>query len=105
MPTHFDPIDFFKDCFGITTNQDEAKEVILRVSTTQAKYMRALPLHPSQQEEIHDQYSIFRYKMRLTYDLMEELLSHGSNIEVLSPPELKLQIITQLQAALNNYTQ
>jgi predicted DNA-binding transcriptional regulator YafY len=103
MPEGFDPVDFFKDCFGITTSHTAAKDIVLRVSPTQAKYFRALPLHPSQQEEIHDSYSIFRYKMRMTYDLKEEIMSHGSDVEVMSPPELKAQIVSELKKALANY--
>ncbi len=103
MPEGFEPNSFFADCFGITTNQDQARDIMLRVSSTQAKYFRALPLHPSQQEEIHDSYSIFHYKMRLTYDLKEELMSHGSQIEVISPPEFKAQIKDELKRTLANY--
>ena len=103
MPEGFDPADFFKDCFGIITSHTAPKDIVLRVSTTQAKYFRALPLHPSQQEDIHDAYSIFRYKMRLTYDLKEEIMSHGSDVEVVSPPELKAQIVSELKKALASY--
>ena len=103
MPNDINPSEFFKDCFGITTNQNSAKRIVLRVEPTQAKYFRALPLHSSQQEEVHDQYSIFTYKMRITYDLKEELMSHGATIEVLEPQELKTLIRTELQQALNNY--
>ena len=63
-----------------------------------------MPLHPSQTEVVHDNYSIFHYRMRLTYDLRERLLSHGSNVEVLSPPELKAQIVDELRRALTQYT-
>jgi predicted DNA-binding transcriptional regulator YafY len=103
MPRDFDPMSFFKDCFGITTSQDEPKDIVLRASSTQAKYLRALPLHPSQREEVHDSYSIFHYRMKLTYDLKEEIMSHGSDIEVIAPPELKAQIVTELKNALSNY--
>ena len=41
--------------------------------------------------------------MKVTYDLRERLLSMGSNIEVLSPPELKLQIKEELKRALELY--
>lgn len=102
-PDGFSPQEFFKDCFGITTNQNEPKRIVLRVEPTQAKYFRALPLHPSQQEVLHDRYSIFSYRMRLTYDLREELLSHGSAIEVLEPPELKILIQEELRKALEHY--
>lgn len=103
MPDNLSPQEFFKDCFGITTNHNAPKHIVLRVEPTQAKYFRALPLHWSQQEELHDSYSVFHYHMRLTYDLREELLSHGSAIEVLQPPELKTMIRDELQRALAHY--
>lgn len=103
MPPTVNPSDFFKDCFGIITNRNSPKRIVLRVEPTQAKYFRALPLHSSQQEEVHDGYSIFSYKMRITYDLKEELMSHGASIEVLEPAELKTLIRTELEQALKNY--
>ena len=103
MPENVNPSEFFKDCFGIITNRNSAKRIVLRVEPTQAKYFRALPLHHSQQEAVHDNYSIFSYKMRITYDLKEEIMSHGASIEVLEPQELKLLIRTELEQALKNY--
>ena len=103
MPEEVKPSEFFKDCFGIITNHNSAKRIVLRVEPTQAKYFRALPLHSSQQEEVHDNYSIFTYRMRITYDLKEELMSHGASIEVLAPQELKTLIRTELEQALKNY--
>ena len=102
-PEGFSPQEFFKDCFGITTNHNEPKRIVLRVEPTQAKYFRALPLHPSQQEVVHDHYSIFSYVMRNTYDLQEELMSHGDSLEVLEPPELKILIKEKLRKALELY--
>ncbi len=103
MPEEVNPSEFFKDCFGIITNRNSAKRIVLRVEPTQAKYFRALPLHSSQQEEVHDNYSIFTYRMRITYDLKEELMSHGASIEVLAPQELKTLIRNELEQALKNY--
>ena len=103
MPDGVKPSEFFKDCFGIITNKNKAKRIVLRVEPTQAKYFRALPLHPSQMEEVHDSYSVFTYWMRITYDLKEEIMSHGSSVEVLEPTELKLLIQNELKQALDNY--
>lgn len=103
MPDDVNAADFFKDCFGIITNKNRPKRIVLRVESTQAKYFRALPLHSSQQEEMHDSYSIFSYRMRITYDLKEEIMSHGASIEVLEPKELKTLIRSELQQALDNY--
>ena len=103
MPSDFSPEDFFAHCYGITTSKAQLKRISLKVEPTQAKYFRALPLHSSQQEELHDNYSIFHYKMYNTYDLRERLLSHGSSIQVLEPPELKAQIVDEMRKALENY--
>ena len=103
MPDGVKPSEFFKDCFGIITNKNKAKRIVLRVEPTQAKYFRALPLHSSQMEEVHDNYSVFTYSMRITYDLKEEIMSHGSSIEVLEPTELKMLIQNELKQALDNY--
>ena len=103
MPDDINPSEFFKDCFGIITNKNKAKRIVLRVEPTQAKYFRALPLHSSQQEEVHDNYSIFSYRMSITYDLKEEIMSHGASIEVLEPKELKMLIHDELERALKNY--
>ena len=103
QPDDIRPAEFFKDCFGIITNRNRPKRIVLRVEPTQAKYFRALPLHSTQQEEVHDNYSVFTYRMRITYDLKEEIMSHGASIEVLEPQELKLLIYNELKQALNNY--
>ena len=103
MPEEVKPSEFFKDCFGIITNSNRPKRIVLRVEPTQAKYFRALPLHSSQQEEVHDHYSVFSYRMRITYDLKEEIMSHGASIEVLEPEELKVLIRTELENALSQY--
>jgi len=103
MPDNIKPAEFFKDCFGIIINRNEPKRIVLRVEPTQAKYFRALPLHDSQREQLHENYSIFTYWMRITYDLKEEIMSHGASVEVLEPAELKTLIRSELEQALKNY--
>lgn len=66
LPATADPKTYFKDAYGIMVDQAEARQVVLRVDPRQAKYLRALPLHHSQQEEINDGYSRFTYRLCLT---------------------------------------
>ena len=103
MPADFDPEQYFADCFGIVFSHGEAKRVVIRVEARQAKYFRALPLHHSQQEMIHDNYSIFTYRLKLTPDFVQELLSHGANLTVIDPPELRAMVTESLKATLRNY--
>lgn len=64
----------------------------------------ALPLHSSQdEEEVHDAYSIFSYRLQLNYELVHELLAFGDSVTVLEPAELRLMVTEALRAALANY--
>ena len=65
IPDDFDIENYFRDSFGIIVDRSEAKRVSIRTDPRQAKYLRALPLHHSQDEIIHDSYSIFSYKLQL----------------------------------------
>ena len=103
LPDDFDPEQYFADCFGIVFSHGEAKRVVIRVEARQAKYFRALPLHHSQQEMVHDNYSIFTYRLKLTPDFVQELLSHGANLTVIEPPELRAMVTESLKATLRNY--
>ncbi len=105
IPTDFDAEAYFRDAFGIVFSQGETKKVIIRTDPRQAKYFRALPLHHSQSEMIHDNYSVFSYNLRLTPDFVQELLGYGSNITVLAPTELRAMMIANLKNALENYEQ
>lgn len=103
MPADFDAEAYSRDSFGIVFTQSEVKIVELRTDPHQAKYLRALPLHHSQQEIVHDNYSIFTYHLRLTPDLVSEILSHGSHVTVVNPPELKAMVRQELEGALAGY--
>lgn len=105
LPDDFDAEEYVRDSFGIIFSQGEAKQVAISTDSRQAKYFRALPLHHSQTEMVHDTFSIFNYKLKLTPDFVQELLSYGARITVLSPPELKAMMITELQNSLNKYKQ
>lgn len=100
----FDAETYFADSFGIVFSQGEPRRISLKADPLRAKYLRALPLHPSQTEIVHDTYSIFNYRMRVTPDLVEEILSHGPRLTVLEPPELRAMVATELRHALDAYS-
>jgi predicted DNA-binding transcriptional regulator YafY len=102
----FNPEDYFNDSFGIIVDEDiDPCTVEIKVWGTQRKYFNALPLHDSQEEmEKTDEYSVFRYFLRPTYDFRQELLSHGAEIEVLSPQRLREEITWITQEMNKIYT-
>ncbi|MDE6369961.1 MAG: WYL domain-containing protein, partial [Duncaniella sp.] len=99
----FDAESYVRESFGIVFTQGEPKEVAIKADTRQAKYLRALPLHHSQREAIHDNYSVFYYRLRLTPDFVQELLSMGPSITVIAPMELKAMMINSLRETLAHY--
>lgn len=100
----FEPADYIRHSFGVVFTEGPVHRVALKTPPREAKYLRALPLHPTQQEVMHDDYSIFYYEMRISPDLVSEILSHGPRIEVLEPRELRVQVSTELKEALARYT-
>ena len=65
----------------------------LKVYGTQREYFRTLPLHHSQKEvETENEYSVFRYYFSPTYDFVQEILSHGCEVEVLFPEHLRNEV-------------
>lgn len=93
-PKDFSPEEFFYGCFGvIADDRTKIEKVELQVTAGQANYLRSLPLHQSQTESYRgDEYSIFEYQIRPTFDFQIEILSHIPDIEVLSPIWLRQEI-------------
>ena len=87
-------VDIFANRFGIIWSGDPAKRVKIRVYGEQIDYIRNLPLHVSQEEGISGTeektpYCEFAYKLAITYDFVQELLSHGRYVKVIEPQELR----------------
>lgn len=105
LPNDFDGDTFFSDCFGIIARDaTKVENVLIKVHKDQDSYIRALPLHHSQQEvKSTDTYSIFSYYIKPTYDFRQELLSHGAQVEVLKPKWFRKQIADVILAQHKTY--
>ena len=104
-PKDFKAENYFDDCFGIIADQNyDVETVKLKVSAGQAKYLNSLTLHGSQEEiERTDEYSIFTVRLRPTFDFQQEILSMGSDIEVLSPKWFREDTAERVKAMWNKY--
>ena len=94
LPKDFSSEEYFYNSFGIISQDNCPPEIIeLKVYGTQKEYFRTLPLHHSQEEiKNTDEYSIFRYYLSPTYDFIQEILSHGCDVEVLTPKHVRDEI-------------
>ena len=104
-PKDFNPQEYFDGCFGIITATDcDIQKVRLKVNSGQANYLRDLPLHESQQEtERTEEYSIFEYHLRPTFDFQQEILWNGEDVEVLEPLWLRNEIAGKIMRMWNKY--
>lgn len=104
-PTDFKAKEFFEHCYGIIADQGyDVETVKLKVSAGQANYMRSLRLHHSQQEiERTDEYSIFTLQVRPTFDFQQEILSMGSDVEVLAPDWFRSDTAERVKLMWNKY--
>ena len=106
LPDGFDARKYYAHTVGIYVNEElKPEKVRIRVYGKQVEYMRALPLHRSQEEVLTkiNQFSEFEYRVCLTPELTTQLLSFGEHVEVLSPPELRDEIKSRLKAASELY--
>ncbi len=105
LPENFDAEAFFTGYFGVIVG-DSPTEVRIKACPNKVKYLRRLPLHRSQKEmPQEDGSSVFIYNVAPTYDFIQELLSHGDEIEVLSPLELRdkvASIISNMNSKYDN---
>ena len=105
-PEEFNPQSYFDACFGIVADDDIGIETVqLKVYAPQDKYFDALPLHHSQRTvEVTEGHTVYEYRIRPTYDFVQELLSHGADVEVLQPSLLRSRLgdIAKEMVALYN---
>ena len=93
LPADFDAESFFSSCFGIIVSDEDPQTIKLKVDAFQSNYLRSLPLHPSQKEtERTEEYSVFTYFLRPTFDFVQELLTLRETAEVLASKELRAEM-------------
>ena len=103
LPKDFDAEGYFRDYFGVIIG-DAPEDIKLRVVPDQVKYFRTLPLHWSQKETVQeDGSSVFSYHIAPTFDFVQEILSHGSDVEVLEPLELSENISDIIAGMASRY--
>lgn len=98
---------FFKDYYGINRYVQDGfdKETIeFTCNIRQAKYIKTLPIHSSQKVIKREPNKIhFELQVNITYDLIMELLSYGSDIEVLQPQSLRDLLKNRFESAAGLY--
>ena len=87
-PKDFDTQHFFAPYYGVFRNAKPTK-VIIEANDKSTQYLRLLPLHASQKEvkQIED-FTYFEYDIAPTFDFIQELRTHGTDIRIVEPESL-----------------
>ena len=98
MPKDFSISDFFSDCFGIIKDATPKQHIVLKANAFQAKYLKTLPLHESQEIVSEDsEFTTFLYYIRPTFDFKQKILSYMGNVEVVEPQSFRDEIRMEIE--------
>ena len=110
MPAGFDVDEAFATSFGPYLPEGPGRTIVFRAKETEARFLRDLPIHPSQKEikisktgGLSDRTVTFEIFASLNKAMIMEFCKHGSRLEVLSPSDVREAVARQLSAAAQLY--
>lgn len=104
IPDNIDFEDYFKYSFGITVNDGEPVNTILSFTVFQGKYVKALPIHPTQKILIDNNEELkISVDVIPSYEFYEKILGYGANVKVISPPEVVSELKSKIEEVSKRY--
>lgn len=101
LPKNFEPHSYFAGYYGVFRGKQFTPELIrARLSENAAPFIRSLPLHHSQKEV---EPCVFEWFVAPTLDFIQQLRTHGSEIEILAPQSLRQQFAEEARKVLKMY--
>ena len=105
MPANFDVDETFATSFGTYLPEGKAQSITFKTSETEARFIRDLPIHGSQEEVQTDDEGQVTFNIFVcpNKSLIMEFCKYGNKLEVLSPAEVRKAVAEELAAALELY--
>jgi predicted DNA-binding transcriptional regulator YafY len=108
-----DPVQFpvapdlearFAETFGVINFQDEPLEtIVLTFTEFKGRYIKSMPWHESQSILVDDgKILTISLQVKINYELISEILSHGDEVRVDAPERLKNMIKNKVANILKN---
>lgn len=97
--------DFFDGCYGIIRESHLNPQLIyLKADAQQRNYLRAQPLHESQEEvETAENYSIFTYHVRPSFDFYQRVLWMREKVCIIAPDNVRDELAVIIQKMAEMY--
>ncbi len=104
-PPGIDINDYFRHTIGVTVTDSPIERIVLKISNQRYPYVETKPFSDEQRIVSHDDnYHTISFPMRINRELVSELLSYGSDIEIIEPQSLKTLITEKIDAMQKNYS-
>lgn len=96
--------EYFDDVIGVTVPEGEPEDIIIKVAKKRYNYIKTKPLHMSQRVvEEGDDYAVVSINVKVNNELEAQLLSFGSDVEVLKPASFRTRISEKIQLMNHKY--
>lgn len=101
---HLDPAAVFAKTIGVSNPHEKPETVRLAFTPAQAKYLKTLPMHPSQRVISEDEKEcIMELRVIPNFELYQRILMHGSEVRVIEPSSLVEEIKNAHHTAWKRY--
>lgn len=105
------PEEIFENVVGVSALGAKIEKVRIKAFKDKIHgyedcYLRSLPLHKSQREikELSTtEYTVFEYDMKISFELVQELLHHIDSLEVVAPKSLRNEMKRVIEAMSGRY--
>ncbi len=98
------PEKYREHLFGVTKTNESAQTIEIKISKNRAPYFISKPIQPTLKQKIlKDSNYLISFKCIVNKELIAELLSYGSDVQVIKPKTLKDKMINLLKDAFDNY--
>lgn len=101
----FDVRKYYDGVFGISNELDQpVEEVELIIGKLKAQYIKSMPFHSSQVVVSEGEEGVrVQLQVKINYDFVSEILSHGDEIIVVRPAKLKDAVLERAKNIVRGY--
>jgi predicted DNA-binding transcriptional regulator YafY len=94
LPSKINWFDYFRSMVGVTNSGTYDREkIILKFYNGREKYFKSKPFFPDYEEFFeHEKYDQIWFESIINQELIQQILSYGSDVEVLEPKKLKNEL-------------
>jgi predicted DNA-binding transcriptional regulator YafY len=98
------PKELFDSVIGLVYSGEKIETIVLSFDPFQGKYIKSQPIHHSQKIVIDSDKELrIELRIKVNYELEEQILKHGQRVRVLEPKSLRKLIKNRLKEALASY--